>query len=292
MGLKIWAVALGAVALAGAGAAMAQPLVPVTPAPVPAPPGASAAAAPAAALPRVEGYLGKDRIPNSIAILPPPPPHGSTAEKEDEEVYRATRKLEGTPRWTLASRDAVQYLQAFECPLGLPVGAWPRPLTTLLLRIGRDASAITNLAKDHFAHPRPFIPYGGAICTESDRQGLMKSYGYPSGHATFSWSVALILAEMAPERATEILARARAFGESRVVCGVHTVSDIEEGRINAASLVAVLHSDAAFRSDVAEATAALRAAMTAPHVAPDAGQCKIEAEAEAHTPWANPTGDK
>ncbi|MFX8852512.1 phosphatase PAP2 family protein, partial [Acinetobacter baumannii] len=87
-------------------------------------------------------------------------------------------------------------------------------------RVGRDASSITNLAKDHFERPRPFIAPGGAICTESDRAGLMKSYGYPSGHATFSWAVGLILAELVPDRATDILARARAFGESRVVCGV------------------------------------------------------------------------
>jgi acid phosphatase (class A) len=31
----------------------------------------------------------------------------------------------------------------------------------------------------------------------------------------------LILAELAPERATPILNRGRAYGESRVVCGVH-----------------------------------------------------------------------
>ena len=40
----------------------------------------------------------------------------------------------------------------------------------------------------------------------------------------WGWTVGLIMAEVAPDRATEILARARAFGEGRLVCGVHTLS--------------------------------------------------------------------
>lgn len=277
-GLKFWAAVAGAAMLANAGGVWAQ---------------ASEAKAPSASvLPRADGYLGKDRIPNSIKILPPPPALGSLGAQQDAEVYLKTRALAGTERWAMATRDAVQYIQAFDCPLGFKLENAPPEVLKLLGRVGRDASSITNLAKDHFERPRPFIAPGGAICTESDRAGLMKSYGYPSGHATFSWAVGLILAELVPDRATDILARARAFGESRVVCGVHSVSDITEGRTNGASLVAVLHADPSFRADMDAARVALKAAMDAPHAAMDAGQCKVEADAELHTPWVNPTGDK
>ena len=177
-------------------------------------------------------------------------------------------------------------------PLGIKLEKGPIEVAKLFARVGRDASAITNLAKDHFKHDRPFIKPNGPICTESDRAGLMKSYSYPSGHTTYSWAMGLILAEIAPDKASEILARARAFGESRVVCGVHTVSDVEEGRTNGASLVAVLHSNPEFRADLEAAKAALAAARAAPHAAPDASDCKIEADAEEHTPWVNPTGVK
>jgi acid phosphatase (class A) len=277
-----------AAGLAGAGPVLAQ-------APVSAPPAVASASAPpspAGALPRMQGYLGKARIPNAIAILPPPPVKGSTMDLLDSETYTKTRALAGSDRWALAARDAVQYVQEFECPLGLKMADWPKSVIILLARVARDSSDITNQAKDHFNHPRPFIAPNGAICTEDMRAGLMKSFSYPSGHATYSWTMALILAEMAPDRATEILARSRAFGESRVVCGVHTVSDIEEGRTTGASLVAVLHSDAAFRADLAAASADLKAALATAHAAPDAGQCKVETEAEAHTPWINPTAGK
>jgi acid phosphatase (class A) len=273
-------------ALAFAGAAIAQ-----TPAPVPAqaPPAASAAPAGALAALRLPGYLGKAGVPNSILILPPPPVPGSTLDKLDNETYANTRKFAGTPRGDLATRDAVQYIQAFDCPLGIKLENGPTQVGRLFLRVGRDASAITNLAKDHYKHPRPFIAPNGPICTERDRAGLIKSPSYPSGHTTYSWAMGLILAEIAPDKASEILARARSFGESRVVCGVHTVSDVEEGRTNGAALVAVLHSSPEFRADLEAAKKALAAARAAPHVAPDAGECKIEDDAEEHTPWINPT---
>ena len=248
--------------------------------------------APAGPLPVVEPYLGPARIPDSILILPPPPVKGGAQDRFDNEVYNATRALKGSPRYAMATRDAVGYIQAFECPLGMPVSAWPKSVLTLMSRVARDTSTITNRAKDHWGRQRPFLTNNGSMCTESDRAGLTKSPSYPSGHATYSWSIGLILAEMVPERATEILARARAFGESRVVCGVHTVTDVTEGRTNGSTLVAVLHADPAFQADLAAAKAELRAARAAPHASPDAGQCKVEADAELHTPWVNPDSGK
>jgi acid phosphatase (class A) len=277
-------------ALASALAVQAQ-----TPAMAPQPPASPAAASlPPSTQPalRMPGYLGKDGIPNAILILPPPPAPGSPLDKADAEIYAATRKFAGTPRGDLAARDAVQYVQAFDCPLGIKLESGPPELGRLFLRVGRDASAITNLAKDHFKRDRPFIKPNGPICTESDRAGLMKSYSYPSGHTTYSWAMGLILAEIAPDKASEILARARAFGESRVVCGVHNVSDVDEGRTNGSVLVAALHANPEFRADLEAAKTALAAARAAPHTAPDAGECKIEADAEAHTPWINPTEGK
>jgi len=279
VGHRTFVGALAAVLALTTGAAQAQP------APAPTPPMATP-------MPKMDGYLTKAEVPNVIQILPAPPAPGSLQAKFDEETYAKTRALAGGERYALAARDAVQYLQEFECPLGLKFADWPKPVVALMGRLARDASSVTNMAKDHFQRPRPFVAPNGPICTESDRASLMKQYSYPSGHATFSWTMALTLAEMVPDRATDILARSRAFGESRVVCGVHTVSDITEGRTNASSLVAVLHSKPEFRTDVEAAGKALRAALAAPHAAPDAGQCRIEADAEAHTPWANPTSTK
>ncbi len=99
----------------------------------------------------------------------------------------------------------------------------------------------------------------------------------------------LVLAEIAPDRATDVLSRARAFGDSRVVCGVHTVSDVEEGRTTASMLVAALHADPQFRADVEVARVELARLRSAPgSAAPAARQCPVEREAMARTPWLPP----
>ena len=96
-------------------------------------------------------------------------------------------------------------------------------------------------------------------------------------------AVGLMLAQAEPDRATEILTRARAYGESRVVCGVHNASAIEAGRTNGAAVVAALNGDPAFRADiaaVAKEIARLRAAG-----AQSAQACAAEAALTATTPW-------
>jgi len=93
--------------------------------------------------------------------------------------------------------------------------------------------------------------------------------------------MSLILAELAPDRATAILNRGRAFGESRVVCGVHSPSAVDAGRTNGASLVATLHGQTAFRADLEaarEELAALRA-KAAPLTASCAASLALDAQA-------------
>jgi hypothetical protein len=112
---------------------------------------------------------------------------------------------------------------------------------------------------------------------------LAKSASYPSGHSTLSWAWGLILAEIVPDRATEILMRAREIGDSRIICGVHYLSDVEEGRTNGSILVAALHASPEFKADLEKARAEIIAARAAPHASP-AGCAAIEA-AEAHPPY-------
>jgi acid phosphatase (class A) len=59
------------------------------------------------------------------------------------------------------------------------------------------------------------------------------------------------MAELAPDGATEILVRARAFGESRLVCGVHNLRAVEAGRTQRLDRsCAALHGEPAFRTDL------------------------------------------
>ncbi|HBP04833.1 MAG TPA: phosphatase, partial [Stenotrophomonas sp.] len=96
-----------------------------------------------------------------------------------------------------------------------------------------------------------------------DEEGLRKNGSYPSGHTSIGWAWALILSEIAPDRADAIQARGRNYGESRLVCNVHWQSDILEGRFMGAAAVARLHDNAAFNKDLLAARKEIAAARKA-----------------------------
>jgi acid phosphatase (class A) len=211
------------------------------------------------------GYLATDALPDSLALLPSPPPAGSPAFANDEAVKRAAFALRDTPRWTLATSDADLHFPhaagTYECALGVPIDATDTPhLYALLQRSGRDAGAATRGAKQRYARIRPFALHDETSCAPGDEAELRHNGSYPSGHTTIGWTWALILSAIAPDHQDAILARGRAFGESRLVCNVHWQSDVLEGRFMGAATVARLQDVAAFRDDSQAAKAEIAAA--------------------------------
>lgn len=229
----------------------------------------------------VAGYLQPTELPDSRVLLPPPPAAGSAALAADEDAYRSTRKLRDTPRWALAVKDAdltfPKAAEVFSCVLAMPVAEEATPhLYMLLRRVRADASRANDKAKDHYKRRRPYLAFGDASCTPREQH---KDDAYPSGHASIGWAWALALAEIAPDRANAVLARGLAFGQSRVVCGVHWMSDVEAGRVVGASVVSRLHADPVFAAQLAAARGEIEAARAA-GVRPPL-DCAAEAQALA-----------
>jgi acid phosphatase (class A) len=206
----------------------------------------------------LKGYLDRKQLPNSLALLPPPPREGSPQHGADLATYRDTRALRDQPRWTQAARDANLKFPAaaevFACALDLPISQEATPHLNMLLRRSLlDAGLATYAAKDHYTRMRPFVAAKEATCTPAEEPALAKDGSYPSGHAALGWGWALILTELAPERTDALLARGHAFGQSRVVCGVHWQSDVDAGRVIGAAAVARLHADPVFLAQAAAA---------------------------------------
>ncbi len=216
------------------------------------------------------GYL-ENQAAGAETYLAPPPAAGSARQGADMAVYRATRLLEGSDRWRQAQADAnidsPTAAKAFECALGAQIDPLRQPiLVRMLARISTDSDNLSRSAKVAFARRRPFLIEEAAICIPRDRW-MVTQGSYPSGHAATGWLWGLVLTELAPDRAGALLRRARSFGESRVVCGVHYVSDVEAGRDVASASLARLRGDPAFAADLATARrelAAARATTAAP----------------------------
>lgn len=223
------------------------------------------------------GYLGRD-LPDSLLLIPAPPAENTAAFEQDQSVSRASQRLRGTPRYAQATADAdlsfPHAASAFACALGAPITPERSPhLYQLLRRSLTDAALATYAAKDHYQRTRPFVHYNESTCAPADEPALRNDGAYPSGHTSIGWTWALILTELAPDRADALLARGRSFGESRLVCNAHWQSDVLEGRAVAAGTVAKLHADTTFKADLAAAeaeVAALRRSGEAPNADCDA----------------------
>ena len=176
--------------------------------------------------------------------------------------------------------------RAYSCSLGVALTRENAPkLTALITKATVDgATAFTRLKQVNEQRKRPFLVAEGPICLNRPT-GLENNPDYPSGHTTFGWEVGLILAQLAPDAATNILSRARAFGESRVVCAVHNLSFVEAGVTTATAVVAALNGSAAFRADLEAARSELMDLRTSSSDRPAA--CATEAEIAAEHPYCS-----
>lgn len=209
------------------------------------------------------GFVPRDQAPDTRLIMPSPPIADDHRDTYDRHTFKTTRKMEGSPRWDLARADlpyaVPAMLKTFSCAAGIDLTPENAPKTAdLLARVGADVASAMDISKDHFKRKRPYFIDEGALCTTRS-PALDDSFDYPSGHSTWAWTIGLILTELLPDRSTDILVRARAFGESRVICGVHNPSAIEAGRTLGSVVFARLHGAAEFRARIDDARAELAA---------------------------------
>jgi acid phosphatase (class A) len=221
-------------------------------------------------------YLGGTAA--QLAAGVPSPPRAPNVVLADRQVFRSTRRLQGSARWKLAAEDANQaapaLLKDFSCSSGLNLSAAQAPhLASLLADAGADAAHVASRAKSRFGRRRPYVLDPGPTCRPT--RGLGDFHDYPSGHSTRGWTWGLILAELLPDRRQFLMSRAQAYADSRVVCGFHTPTGAAAGRGVATLAVVALKRDPRFRAELKQASNEL-AALKQQGDAPPAGQCRSE----------------
>jgi acid phosphatase (class A) len=225
------------------------------------------------------GYIDRQGF-DVTPVLLPAPLAGSDRYEMDRRIFRSTRIYENTPRWALAVNDAktdmAHMMADFSCATDIALTPDEAPrLVRLMTRANADTRAESSRAKDYYRRLRPFLIDNGPICQA--RSEVEDTYDYPSGHTTRGWTWATILAELMPARANEILARGRAFGDSRIVCGVHNASAVDAGRLSVSATMSVVQASGAFQADLAAARREL-ARLSRSGRKPDPAQCRAESE--------------
>jgi acid phosphatase (class A) len=193
-----------------------------------------------------------------VRVLAPPPVLGTEASQKDVRgVLKAQRNL--TPQQIQSAKDDVcESVFRFQDVMGAGFSPDRVPFANgFFERVFFDSDREIRIAKDHFRRERPFVadPRVKQIVEQSP------SFSYPSGHSTFAYTAAIILADMVPEKAVAIFERADAYADNRAVVGVHYPADILAGRISAAVIDNAFFHNPRFLTDYERARLEVRQAL-------------------------------
>jgi acid phosphatase (class A) len=119
----------------------------------------------------------------------------------------------------------------------------------VLKKAATDAGLINKKLKDENKRLRPFVQHPTLVTPLFP----VDDYTYPSGHASGSEVQARVLGVLFPDRAGELLKRARQVADGRVVAGAHYASDTEAGEDLGDLIFEQLEASAQFKQDLAAA---------------------------------------
>jgi acid phosphatase (class A) len=198
-----------------------------------------------------ERYLKQKQL-DVIALLPPPPAPDSAEQKAElamvvEAHRRATQE-------ELARADVEEKKMTFVTfapSIGKPLDPEQLPKTAdLFAQVQKDAENLVDVGKDHWQRPRPYDAAPNDLPHPEKKP--KPSFAYPSGHSAQATAMALLLAELYPERQEAILAQGQQIGWDRVMLDRHYESDIVAGRVLGKAIVRQLHANPEFEHDFAE----------------------------------------
>jgi len=224
-----------------------------------------------------------------VTRLLSPPPVDDAARARDLAAVRAAQLARTAAQAAHAEASSTVDLFLFAAVLGPRFAAAQVPRTAEFFdRVYRSTLPHLQVTKECWQRPRPFVadptlepleralastrlrsapapavpqsPPADSPCT-APAADASYSPSYPSGHATVGAMMAILLAQMVPERRDALFALGWEYGEARVISGVHYPSDVEAGRILGTMLVGVMQEDRRFRADFAAARRELRAAL-------------------------------
>jgi acid phosphatase (class A) len=193
-------------------------------------------------------------------LLPPPPMAGSVEEKAEFDELR-TIAARSTPEMrAIAKHDAEDETpDIFNAAIGFDIAGSPATFK-LLKMVVEEEDEDTKGAKAFFHRERPYAMDASLKTCTPVKPGKAAN-SYPSGHASLSFSMGVVLASLMPEKSQAILARASEYAEHRLVCGVHFRSDIAAGQQFGTILALRLMQNPQFLAQMNLARAELRAAQ-------------------------------
>ena len=196
-------------------------------------------------------WLSERGVVYVLQAVPPPPAIGSDKDKADLQAVlkaQATRTPDEIKEALVDQKFKIGLMAGIISPDFIPENY---PITfDFLNRVREDASFLNSTLKERYKRHRPYQDH-----PEVKNLFPVEQYSYPSGHASGSRMLMLVLVVLFPDKSTALLDRDNLIAQSRVNAGVHYPSDIIAGRALAHALIFVLQDNPAFEADLAKAQA-------------------------------------
>ena len=201
-------------------------------------------------------YLKEGKLDAAALLAPPPLPDSAEQLAELDEVRAVYHGASAADQAAAVAEKSFSVFN-YAAAVGPFFSATNLPKTAAFFaKVQSDAATITDHGKDFFKRPRPFVTDPSLANGK-----LEKSFSYPSGHSTESMVLALVLADLIPDKREAILAHARQIGWHRVQIARHYPSDIFAGRTLALAIAMQFKKNDAFQQDFDEVKAELAAAQ-------------------------------
>jgi acid phosphatase (class A) len=164
-------------------------------------------------------------------ILPPAPKEDSIERQMELQTIKSSMARLSQRERDLAVRDAKILSVSVFADVIPNFDIEKLPVTKALFeKVNFNRTKAKDLSKDYFTIKRPYQTDTSITpCQDPVASDLNRSY--PSGHTTFGYATAVVLAHLIPEKATAIMDRARLYGNNRVFCGAHYPSDVAAGEV-------------------------------------------------------------
>ena len=236
---------------------------------------------------RVEPYLTIHEVPNALVFLPPPPEEGTPQFELDEAQHRWGKTQREGERGRRAIREVTTQVDSmaalFSGAFGRALSRETAPKTLHLLdRSIRTFRLAATRPKAAYMRLRPYVFYREGTLIPDEEEGTRRTGSYPSGHTVRGWGMALVLAELNPERQDTLLKAGYEWGQSRVIAGYHWQSDVDASRLLSSATFVTLQSCPAFQEDLNAAREELKALAAAEAEAGQAWLRSRRPEPEKH----------
>lgn len=198
-------------------------------------------------------WLSPEEISAIVAQEPAPPAPGSEADKADLQAELDAQTNRTPDKIAEAKADQHFSPALFYTVTGVQITKEKDPVTYLFIeRLNWETMDVMSQSKEKFKRLRPYLAH-----KEIHALFEVKGFSYPSGHSLGSYTNAIILGQLFPDKAQALLDKAHLIAQSRVDAGVHYPTDIGEGKAVGEEVAKELLAKPDFQAELAAAKAEL-----------------------------------